>query len=129
MKLTWFFLSSHFATWRKSHDKNLNILRTKRAFEVKSKAFFIIFQGFLIAKNCLGPESTSLMENFIFYAVIRSWWYNTKQISWLSDTWLDLYCLTVSQWETFPICMRQYLKFQCSLLVRVNLLTCFCWRI
>ena len=32
-----------FSTWPKSHDKNFNILRTKRAFKVKKKAFFIIF--------------------------------------------------------------------------------------
>ena len=29
------FLTRIFATWPKSHDKNLNILRTKRAFDVK----------------------------------------------------------------------------------------------
>ena len=40
--------------------KNLNILRTKRAFEVKSKAFFIIFKWFSVAKNCRRPESASL---------------------------------------------------------------------
>ena len=28
-----------FSTWSKSHDKNLNVLRTKRAFKVKFKAF------------------------------------------------------------------------------------------
>ena len=30
-----FVFSSRFATWTKSQDKNLNILRMKRAFEVK----------------------------------------------------------------------------------------------
>ena len=39
--------------------KNLNILRTKRAFKVK-KAFFIIYKGLSVAKNCLRPYSTSL---------------------------------------------------------------------
>ena len=33
-----------FYTWPKSHDKNLNILRTKRAFKMKSKAFLKDFQ-------------------------------------------------------------------------------------
>ena len=34
------------------HDvKNLNTLRTKRAFNMKQKAFFIIFIGFSVAKN------------------------------------------------------------------------------
>ena len=32
LKLTLFFYSHHFSTWRKSQDKNLNILRMKRAF-------------------------------------------------------------------------------------------------
>ena len=31
-------------------------MRTKRALEVKLKAFFIIFKGLSIAKNCLRPE-------------------------------------------------------------------------
>ena len=46
----------------KTQDKNLNILRTKRAFKVKQKAFFIIFKELSVAKNCLRPESTSLMD-------------------------------------------------------------------
>ena len=34
-----------FLTFPESHDKNLNILRTKGAFKMKLKAFFIIFKG------------------------------------------------------------------------------------
>ena len=34
-----------FSTCPKSHDKNINILRTKRAFTMEQKAFFIIFEG------------------------------------------------------------------------------------
>ena len=34
-----------------SQSKNLNTLRTKRAFNMKQKAFFIIFIGFSVAKN------------------------------------------------------------------------------
>ena len=37
--------------WSKSQDKNLNILRTKRAFKIKWKAFFIIFKGLSVAKK------------------------------------------------------------------------------
>ena len=40
--------------------KNLNILRTKRASKVEQKAFFIIFEGLLVAKVCLIPKSASL---------------------------------------------------------------------
>ena len=56
------FKSSSFSTWTKIHDKNLNILRTKRVFEVKWKVFFIIFKGFSNAKNCLWHESAPLMK-------------------------------------------------------------------
>ena len=34
-----------FSIWPKSQDKNLNILRVKRAYKIKKKAFFIIFKG------------------------------------------------------------------------------------
>ena len=34
-----------FSTCPISQDKNLNILRTKKAFKVKERAFFIIFEG------------------------------------------------------------------------------------
>ena len=54
---TLFFLSSRFATWPRGQEKNLNILRTKWAFDVKQKLFFIIFKELLAAKNCLRPES------------------------------------------------------------------------
>ena len=33
-----------FPTWPKSRDKSLNMLRTKRAFRMKLKTFFIIFK-------------------------------------------------------------------------------------
>ena len=42
----------------KIQDKNLNVLRTKRALGIKT--FFIIFKGFSVAKNCLRPESGPL---------------------------------------------------------------------
>ena len=53
MKLSLSFLSSRFATWPKIQDKNLNILRTKKAFKVKEKAFFIIFKGLSVASLIL----------------------------------------------------------------------------
>ena len=46
--------------WPKSQGKNLNILRTEKAFEMKWKAFVIIFKGLSVAKNCLRPESVLL---------------------------------------------------------------------
>ena len=44
----------------KDQDKNFNILRTKRAFKVKSKAFFTIFKGLSVVKDCLIPETGPL---------------------------------------------------------------------
>ena len=49
----------------KKSRKNINILRTKRAFEVKYKAFFIIFKELLVAKNCLRPESAPFNDVFL----------------------------------------------------------------
>ena len=37
-----------------------NILRTKRDFKMKYKAFFINFQGLSVDRNCLRPETAPL---------------------------------------------------------------------
>ena len=60
LKLTLSFQSNCFPTQPKSQDKKLNILRTKRAFEMKQKAFFIIFKGLSFTKNYLRSESVPL---------------------------------------------------------------------
>ena len=39
---------------------------TKRAFKVKEKAFFIIFQALSTAKNCLRPEKAPLSNTNLF---------------------------------------------------------------
>ena len=39
-----------FATWQKSQDKNLNSLRTKRAFKMKKKYFASLLKGFHCSK-------------------------------------------------------------------------------
>ena len=62
LKSTLSFYSSRFATWPKSQDKNLNILRTKKDFEVKLKAFSIIFKGLSIVKNFPRPKSALLKK-------------------------------------------------------------------
>ena len=49
LKLTLSFSWSCFDIWTKSQDKNLNIFRMERAFEVKKKAFFTIFKEFSIS--------------------------------------------------------------------------------
>ena len=40
----------------------LNILRTKRAFNMKRKTFFIIFTELSVVKNCLRHERGKLVE-------------------------------------------------------------------
>ena len=40
-----FLIKPFFQHTQKVNTKNLNILRTKRAFKIKQKAFFIIFEG------------------------------------------------------------------------------------
>ena len=50
-----------FSTWPKCQDKNLNILRTKGAFKMKQKSFFINFKGIPLKQikqfflECEGP--------------------------------------------------------------------------
>ena len=39
-----------FPTWPKSRDKNLNILRTKRAFKMKQKDFSSFLKDFQSSK-------------------------------------------------------------------------------
>ena len=67
LKLFLSFWSSRFSAWPKSQDKN--ILRAKRGFKVNQKAFFIIFKGLSVAKNCLRLESAFLKT---FYCMCQS---------------------------------------------------------
>ena len=68
-------------------DKNLNIVRTKRAFKVKEKAFFIIFKGLSVVfnytsratlwqKNIVVAEVTFQMysKNFLGKTLLGSFW-------------------------------------------------------
>ena len=50
----------NLSTWPESQDKIINILRTKRAFKVKWKSFFIIFKRLSVGQNFLRPESSQL---------------------------------------------------------------------
>ena len=81
--------SSRFYTWPKSQDKNVNILRTKRAFKVKWKAFFIIFEGFSFAKTCFKPDIAPLRDtlektlkvisDLNLFSKFQSWWLTAIQ--------------------------------------------------
>ena len=44
------FLINRFSTWAKSQDRNLNILRTKRALKMTLKTFIIIIEGLSLKK-------------------------------------------------------------------------------
>ena len=54
------FLIKPFSYMTKMSGLNLNIFRTKRTFKIKQKAFFIVFKGVSVVRNCLRPESVSL---------------------------------------------------------------------
>ena len=47
----------------------------KRAFEVKEKAFFIIFKGLSVAKNCLRAERTHECVFKEHMSVYTRWYY------------------------------------------------------
>ena len=57
-------------------------MRTKRAFKVKEKTFFIILKGLPVARNCLIPESGPLSKcewttmAFLISFVIKPDWYS-----------------------------------------------------
>ena len=81
------FLITPFTTWPKSQDKKLNILRTKRTFQMKQKAFSIVFKG-LSVFSCLKSENlplpfcfkaSNLIYRFIIHVVkIYNSWNNLR---------------------------------------------------
>ena len=65
IKINLILLIKPFFYMAKTLRQNLKILRTKRTFKVRPKAFFINFKGFSVAKNCFRPETApSLTCNF-----------------------------------------------------------------
>ena len=84
LKFTLAFLSSRSLHDQQSHDKNLNVLRTKRALQMKQNAFFIeanktnffgmrasVFNPFLANFPILYPLKTP--ENLCFSGVFRGY--------------------------------------------------------
>ena len=57
-----FLLIKPFFYINKKSRQKLNILRTKRAFKTKYKAFFTFFKGLSVAKNRLRSESAPLAK-------------------------------------------------------------------
>ena len=60
IKINLTFLIKLFFYMAKRWNK-LKILRTKRTFKVRPKAFFINFKGFSVTKNCFRPETAPLL--------------------------------------------------------------------
>ena len=98
MKFTSAILSILFPTCLKSHDENLNILRTERTFSIKSKSIFIIFKGLSAARNCLRTKSRPSLSNY-----------------WMSLTHYSPVLLFYTPWKhqktfRFPDVFRGYTK-------------------
>ena len=56
-------------------------MRTKRTFKVKWKAFFILFKGLSVAKNCLRPESAPFSKCEQIHRKLWNWkilWWKTS---------------------------------------------------
>ena len=108
------------------HDKKrLNILRAKRAFEVKQKAFFIIFKWLWVAKNCFRLDSISLKnyEKCFLFHLISSFRSRDIQI-FVFPTFPQFF--PVSHWLRgwFKISIRAY---DFSICLNKNLITHFVW--
>ena len=75
-----FLTQPFFYITKKSGEKYIS--RRKRVFNMKKKAFGIIFKGLLIVRNCLRPESGPLMFikanlNILFDDKYIIWWSKT----------------------------------------------------
>ena len=72
-----FLIKPYSSIWTKSQDKNLNILRTQRAFNMKLKASFINCKGLSlkqIKQILLEGESPILKNKILFFYVFLLPW-------------------------------------------------------
>ena len=102
-KILLIFLIKAFFTWSKYY-KNLNMLRTKRDFKGKQKAFLIILKGFAVAKSCLRPKSVpiGMAWDFSFILLLPHFLWITFQykslptlFQCLTERHLNSWCLKV----------------------------------
>ena len=116
----------------KGQDKNLNILRAKRAFKMKEKAFLNIFEG-LSLKQIIKKDFGSWEFDFklgrrfffihpLFISVFNEEYYINYYHTWI-DKLLLLYNILGSTKYT-PFCM--FLVFVCSSLACTLLLVSCC---
>ena len=61
------FLIKPFWYMTKKSRQKLKYLENGKSFQGEIKAFFIIFKGLSVAKNCLRPESAPLNQNVARY--------------------------------------------------------------
>ena len=81
-----------FSTWPKIQDKNWNILRSKTAFKVKGKIFFIIF------KELSSKQITQYFSQDKSLILITLKWCDHFQIiEWIPETFLK--CLNYQKFE------------------------------
>ena len=79
-------------------------MRTKRAFKVKQKTFFIIFKGHSEAKNCARLETASLTELLLIFYYNAA--YPIKLVD-LKKTWNMKVSYRNSNNESFSYCYNQ----------------------
>ena len=61
-EINFIFLIKPFFYMTEKSRKKLEYLENKKSFQGEIKAFFIIFKGFSVAKNCLRPYSAPLIQ-------------------------------------------------------------------
>ena len=70
------FLIKPFLYMTKLLRKKFEYLENKKSFAGEMKSILHHFKGFLIAKNCLWPESAPLTHSFLMYLFSTLWKYH-----------------------------------------------------
>ena len=102
MKFTYLSTQAVFSTFPKSQDKNLNILRMKRAFKMKYKLFFITFEGLSLKQKkgfFLEGESPTLIRSKLCNVRTNFWRrsLNTFRKSIIKTRLVNMYVIVVPE--------------------------------
>ena len=104
-KLTWSFQSNCFPAWPKTQDKNLNILRTRRAFKANKRHFPYFLKGFQMQK-ILRPFKVPLKQFMCSFS---------KQLGYFElynyATFIDIF-MPLCSFFLFWFCMIRSLAYQ-----------------
>ena len=84
-------LAAVFSSWPKFQDNNINILRKKRAFKMKWKAFFIIFECWMLLSIRFLWNSI-VWENSILKFILKS---KLKSVTLPCIIWMDFINFTL----------------------------------